>query len=236
MNHSDSCPSCGLLWGYDGAADSVLTCDGITYGCPCGARFPVEDFDGGSRPSPENCDQPWWHDTHRFCPDCTWSEEPFGISLPTVYGASKTRLAPLWRELRDAGVNVISSWIDRAGEPVDYAEMWRRCISEISVADALVAVHEPGDVWKGAYVEIGVALAHVVPVYVVGDPPGSFVAHPLVFRCRSVHHALEMIGGASMPEPIPCDGCGETDSAKRCLGCLHDFGPGTGWRPGVEVD
>lgn len=44
MNHSDSCPSCGLLWGYDGAADSVLTCDGITYGCPCGARFPLEAF------------------------------------------------------------------------------------------------------------------------------------------------------------------------------------------------
>jgi hypothetical protein len=21
-----------------------------------------------------------------------------------------------------------------------------------------------------------------------------------------------------------CDGCGETDPSKRCLGCLHDFG------------
>lgn len=24
--------------------------------------------------------------------------------------------------------------------------------------------------------------------------------------------------------PIPCGGCGETDSRKRCIGCLHDFG------------
>ena len=25
-------------------------------------------------------------------------------------------------------------------------------------------------------------------------------------------------------EPIMCGGCGETDPAQRCIGCLHDFG------------
>lgn len=31
-------------------------------------------------------------------------------------------------------------------------------------------------------------------------------------------------------KPIPCDGCGATESSKRCIGCLHDFGtPDSAW-------
>jgi hypothetical protein len=30
--------------------------------------------------------------------------------------------------------------------------------------------------------------------------------------------------------PIPCGGCGETESRKRCIGCFHDFGtPDSAW-------
>lgn len=31
-------------------------------------------------------------------------------------------------------------------------------------------------------------------------------------------------GAADRGAPEPCGGCGEADPAKRCLGCLHDFG------------
>jgi len=39
----------------------------------------------------------------------------------------------------------------------------------------------------------------------------------------------------SVPESgtIACGGCGETDPAKRCIGCLHDFGRHVP-RPGAE--
>jgi hypothetical protein len=26
-------------------------------------------------PTPENCPEPYWHQTHRYCPACTWTEE-----------------------------------------------------------------------------------------------------------------------------------------------------------------
>lgn len=26
------------------------------------------------RPTPENCPEPFWHDTHRYCPACSWTE------------------------------------------------------------------------------------------------------------------------------------------------------------------
>lgn len=26
------------------------------------------------KPSPENCPEPFWHRTHRYCPVCTWTE------------------------------------------------------------------------------------------------------------------------------------------------------------------
>lgn len=32
----------------------------------------------------------------------------------------------------------------------------------------------------------------------------------------------------------PCGGCGATDESQRCIGCLHDFGPLSQWRPGVQ--
>jgi nucleoside 2-deoxyribosyltransferase len=90
--------------------------------------------------------------------------------------------------LRERGMPISSTWIDD-GDDADPADLWRRCIAEASSADAVIAFHREGDVWKGAFVEIGAALAHGVPVFVVGDPPGSWAEHPLVTRCRSIGHA-----------------------------------------------
>ena len=117
-----------------------------------------------------------------------------GSTQPRVYIASKTKHAALWRSLRKT-MGFISTWIDEAGEgeTSDFADLWRRCIEEARTADALVAYHEPGDVWKGAFVEIGAALAAGVPVYVIGDPPGSWPNHPLVTRCASLAIAHQVM-------------------------------------------
>ena len=87
-----------------------------------------------------------------------------------LYTASKTKHAPMWRRLRDAGLPIISTWIDEAGvgESADLADLWRRCIAESSSASVLLIYREPEDVLKGAWVELGAALASGVKVFAVG--------------------------------------------------------------------
>lgn len=87
-----------------------------------------------------------------------------------IYIASKTKHAWLWRDLRAAGAPIISTWIDEAGEgeSADLHDLWERCISESKGCKTLIAYREPNDVLKGAWVEIGAALANERPVYAVG--------------------------------------------------------------------
>jgi len=87
-----------------------------------------------------------------------------------IYVASKTRHAHFWQDLRGAGAPIISTWIDEAGEgeSADLHDLWDRCISESKDCDVLIVYREPQDVLKGAWVEIGAALAAGRPVYAVG--------------------------------------------------------------------
>jgi hypothetical protein len=88
-----------------------------------------------------------------------------------IYIASKTKHAERWRFLRDKiGEPIISTWIDEAGpgESADLHDLWQRCITEASGCRVLVVYREPEDVLKGAWVEVGAALASGVPVYAVG--------------------------------------------------------------------
>lgn len=114
-----------------------------------------------------------------------------------VYVASRTVHAPMWHDLR-AGhpeLEITSSWID--GELIDEADtdalsaLWVRCIAEVAGSEALIAYHEPGDTWKGAFVEIGVALGAGLNVHLVGNPPGSWIGHPLVVRHPNLIRAVE---------------------------------------------
>lgn len=110
-----------------------------------------------------------------------------------IYIASKTTHASRWRSLRAEGVPIVSTWIDEAGEgeSLDFTDLWIRCVGEAMAASALVLYIESGEVLKGAYVEVGAALSNEVPVFVVGEPSGSWVAHPLVMRCVTLTEALE---------------------------------------------
>lgn len=122
------------------------------------------------------------------------------MTLPTVYVASKSCHGLMWRNFREAArasVRITSTWIDEdgEGESEDLADLWSRCVDEAAFSSALIAYHEDGEIWKGAFLEIGVALANGRPVYVVGDPPGSWVNHPLVHRCPTLGDAFAGVMG-----------------------------------------
>ena len=118
-----------------------------------------------------------------------------------IYMASKTAHAPRWRSMRANGLPIISTWIDEAGkgETQCFADLWRRCVDEAAAADAVIVYREPDEVLKGAFVEVGAALAVGTPVYAVGCNEFSFVHHAGVTRCVSIEHALNCaLGNASL--------------------------------------
>jgi hypothetical protein len=110
-----------------------------------------------------------------------------------IYVASKTRHAAMWREYKAAGLPINSTWIYEAGpgETDSFQDLWIRCISEASEALCLIAYAEDGDILKGAFIEIGAALASGKNVLVVGfDPSLSFLHHPLVSSHSNLNYAI----------------------------------------------
>lgn len=106
-----------------------------------------------------------------------------------IYIASKTKHAPRWRALREQGVNIISTWIDEAGpgESKCLTDLWTRCIREAATCDLLIVYQEPNEILKGAFIEVGAALAAGLHVYAVGfDRHFSFVNHPFVTQFPSL--------------------------------------------------
>ena len=118
--------------------------------------------------------------------------------------ASVPERAAMWRRLRAEGAPIISTWIDEAGEgeTADFGELWQRVEREIKSATALIFYAKPDDLpLKGALVEVGMALASRVPVYVVvpdikmcprtNRPIGSWISHWLVRRFDTVEQAIQ---------------------------------------------
>jgi len=76
----------------------------------------------------------------------------------------------MWRQLRDEGFNVVSTWIDEAGpgETRNTAELWTRIQREVAASAFLILyVDRPDLPLKGALVEVGMALGLGKPVVVV---------------------------------------------------------------------
>lgn len=122
-----------------------------------------------------------------------------------IYVASRASIperAAMWRRLRQAGVPINSTWIDQDGEgDSNYGTLWPTIIEEIRACTALILYVELGDLpLKGAFVEVGAALALGKRVYCVAPgvriewrtcrPIGSWMHHPNVVRCESVGVAL----------------------------------------------
>jgi hypothetical protein len=129
-------------------------------------------------------------------------------SVGGIYIASRASIparAAQWRYLRDVeGWNIISSWIDEAGEGEtdNFSELWVRIENEIRSAERLILYAEEADFpLKGAYIEVGFALAFGIKVFVVAPgvtieprsrrPIGSWMDHPLVAHVPDMATALD---------------------------------------------
>ena len=131
-----------------------------------------------------------------------WHEDPKTetakiTSLPRIYIASKTIHAPKWRRLRNEGYNIISTWIDETGigQTPNYTELSIRCIKEIRQSDFLIFYCEEGEIQKGAFIEMGAALAFGIEVRCVvnrsADSNKVFRYHPLSREFSDIYAALE---------------------------------------------
>ena len=138
-----------------------------------------------------------------------------GAERKGIFVASRVRHAETWRWWRDsAGVPIISTWIDEAGEGEtgDFAELWSRITSEVLSAERVVFFASQGDPpFKGAFIEIGIALGAGIPVTVVLDqieleprscrPIGSWINHPLVTMEPTLVQALATLRAAREVKP-----------------------------------
>lgn len=113
-----------------------------------------------------------------------------------IYVASKTRHAKYWRELRDSGVNIVSTWIDEVGpgETKNPTELVQRCISEVKECDCVMLYIAEGDEPKGAFIEAGAALAFGKPIKLVAPRYriGIFQHHPSISHFMTVADALNL--------------------------------------------
>lgn len=121
-----------------------------------------------------------------------------------IYVASRVKHAPMWRQYREAGAPIISTWIDEdgEGETADFGDLWVRIQREVSAAERLVFFAAADDFpFKGALVEVGMAIASHAPVYLCLAsgvqleprslrPLGSWARHPQVTWVKSLDEAL----------------------------------------------
>jgi hypothetical protein len=123
--------------------------------------------------------------------------------LTTIYIASKTRHARRWQLLAAAGVPICSTWIYEAGpyETKDWTELWARCVREASTATAFILYREADDeILKGAYLELGAALASGVTCWYVGPDDGNVTRNGALRRVDTINHALREIIGPNEAE------------------------------------
>lgn len=148
-----------------------------------------------------------------------------------VYIASKVRHASKWLALRAAGVPIVSTWIDEAGDyaTLDWPDLWRRCITEASNAAACIVYVEPGDVLKGALLEMGAAMASGVPVFWVGPIDLAPSTHRGAYGVTHVATMEEALAGLPALGSVDARVAAEASTA-RGEAVTRD-GHGQPWRP-----
>ncbi len=147
--------------------------------------------------------------------------------MDTLYIASKTSHAWRWRALRERGHRINATWIDEAGEgqSSDYADLAERCVNEAAQADAVLLYCEPGEVLKGALIEVGAALAAGKEVRCVGDCPSIsrvFRTHPRWRECASLADALANV---MISHAVDWRGdCAAVSVTSNRIGCIYWLG------------
>ncbi|MEP3667917.1 MAG: hypothetical protein ABJN42_14430 [Roseibium sp.] len=109
-----------------------------------------------------------------------------------LYMASKAVAhAPKWIAARE-DLPVVSTWIDEAeeGMELDWPDLWNRCLTEATNAQVLIVYMEPGEVLKGAWIEVGAALAVGVPVIGVGIEEFSIAKSGKIIMAPGLDEAM----------------------------------------------
>lgn len=112
-----------------------------------------------------------------------------------IYVASKAVAhGPHWRSLRDQGLPILSSWIDESdpGLTLDWPDLWHRCLTEVAKSSALIVYLEPGEVLKGAWIEVGAALALGIPVIGVGIEEHSIAKSGKIRITENLSAAIDL--------------------------------------------
>ena len=113
----------------------------------------------------------------------------------TIYVASHTKHARMWRSLRASGYPIISTWIDEAGEgeSEDLEDLAVRCVNEAMDADYVILYSAKGDTLRGALIEAGAALAAGKLVFAVGYHHPVFQFHPRWITSATLESALRSV-------------------------------------------
>lgn len=152
------------------------------------------------------CKPDIFEQTYELEHDSAASEREW-VSVDGVYVASRASVperGAMWREFRDRGVPITSSWIDEDGEGQtnDFGELWARIYVEIVVSGGLVLYAESDDFpLKGALIEAGIAIGLQKPITICLPnvelnprscrPIGSWINHPLVTRIDDIEQAMQ---------------------------------------------
>lgn len=114
-----------------------------------------------------------------------------------IYVASKLHHVEMWKQLRSDGFHLCASWLDapwlfndEQATAEELSDIWCKVIDEASSCDVLVVYAEHGENLRGAYVEVGCALASGKKIHVVGAVEGDWLHHPNVHRFETVIDAI----------------------------------------------
>jgi hypothetical protein len=126
------------------------------------------------------------------------------FSMIRVYIASKIKYAARFRKLRHEwkkhNIELHARWFDQAqlediASPEDFHVFWLVDQHDVKTSNILIVYGEQDDHLRGALVEVGIAIAHNIPVIIVGDSPsfGTWRHHPCCIEASSLEYARIMI-------------------------------------------
>ena len=131
---------------------------------------------------------------------------------PVVYISSRYYHAPVWQQWRDAGVPLRSSWIDSLGDesPAGLRQQWEQNVEDIRQATGIVLYCQPGEVLKGALVEVGIALSFSKTIACVGlcdatdaGPQNATYAYHALWRTFPCLLSAFSFYGIVIPDGLP---------------------------------
>lgn len=68
-------------------------------------------------PTPDKCPEPFWHETHNYCPCCTWVRETKPSPTVTIpreeYEVLITTLKQIHKASSDPGMSIQTDWVHR---------------------------------------------------------------------------------------------------------------------------